>query len=245
MLIHSIVACFSTQDMIPTNEFIKQKFIVFNTQFFDSKLPMLPFRATKARSYLAQIACKKERSLLRGTRFFDFTFRFSTCFDLTETELEDIILHEMIHYYILYNNIHDTSAHGKIFRSMMNDINRRYNRNIRVSYKLSNDNIKSDKRVRRHLVCISHFADGRCGITVASRSRIFQLWENIPKIKGVAYCEWFLSRDTFFNRYPRSLTPRIYIVKEEDFSTHIVDALPLEKSGDTIHPRTKVISHKN
>ena len=223
--------------MIPTTDFVRQKFIDFNALYFDNRLPKLPFCATKARTYMAQIACRRERSLLRGTRFTDFRFRFSTRFDLSETEIEDIILHEMIHYHILYNNIHDTSTHGRVFQQMMYDFNRRHNRHIRISYKLTEAQHENDQQVRRHLICISHFSDGRHGITIATQSRIFQLWNNLPQIPGIVSCEWYVSTDTFFNRYPRSLTPKIYRIKEEDLTTHLAGALPLEKYGNTIRVR--------
>jgi len=55
--------------------------------------------------------------------YFGFVFRISTVIDLPEREVEDTILHEMIHYYILSNQMQDTSAHGEIFMRMMKDIN--------------------------------------------------------------------------------------------------------------------------
>ena len=44
-----------------------------------------------------------------------------------------MLLHEMIHYYIAYNNIQDTAPHGDVFKAMMNRLNREYGWNMKVS----------------------------------------------------------------------------------------------------------------
>lgn len=43
-------------------------------------------------------------------RYENYCIRISTAFDLSERELEDVGIHEMVHYYIAVNNIRDTSA---------------------------------------------------------------------------------------------------------------------------------------
>ena len=44
----------------------------------------------------------------------------------------------MIHYYIAYKGIRDSSAHGKIFRSLMSVVNTRHGRHVSVSVKQRN-----------------------------------------------------------------------------------------------------------
>ena len=56
-----------------------------------------------------------------GTKYYDFKLRINKRIDLPEQEIEDIIIHEMIHYHIAYNGIKDTSTHGRVF---MNKISR-------------------------------------------------------------------------------------------------------------------------
>lgn len=121
--------------MIPTCDYVQRRFDEFNAQCFGGELRPIPVRLSRARSFLGQIAYRRERRLFRRDRFADFTLRISTHFDLPEDVLDDVILHEMIHYSILSRQIKDTSAHGRLFRSMMNDINSRFGRHITVSYR--------------------------------------------------------------------------------------------------------------
>lgn len=61
----------------------------------------------------------------------------NTRIELSEDEIEDTIIHEMIHYYIGYNQLEDTSAHGAIFQQVMNAINEKYGRHLSISHKSS------------------------------------------------------------------------------------------------------------
>lgn len=77
---------------------------------------------------------KRRRLLGGGMENYDFKLQISTQIDLSECELEDTIIHEMIHYYIGVHQWRDTSAHGRLFRQMMNDINERFGRQVTVSH---------------------------------------------------------------------------------------------------------------
>lgn len=54
---------------------------------------------------------------------------------MPENEWEDILIHEMIHYFIAYQGLNDNAPHGKLFREKMNEINTKYHRNISISRK--------------------------------------------------------------------------------------------------------------
>lgn len=124
--------------MIPTLDFVQKRFDEFNTLVFESSLPPVTIKMSHAKSYLGKLQFRRQRSLFRITpRFTDFVMRFSTMYNLTEAEWEDVILHEMIHYFIASRGVRDTSAHGKIFRRYMADINTRFDRHLRISYKLT------------------------------------------------------------------------------------------------------------
>jgi predicted SprT family Zn-dependent metalloprotease len=69
--------------------------------------------------------------------------RINVKIDLPEEVVQDTILHEMIHYSIAVKQIRDTSAHGKLFRAEMARINAEGNRHIRISYRLSPEQIAS------------------------------------------------------------------------------------------------------
>ena len=121
--------------MKATIPYVEKKFEEFNQLIFDGKLPKLPIELSDAKSFLGLCVYKKRRTLLGKVVCYDFKLRINTRIDLDEAEVEDIIIHEMIHYYIGYNGIVDSSAHGRVFRQLMMEINERYGRHIRVSHK--------------------------------------------------------------------------------------------------------------
>ena len=120
--------------MIPDIAFIQRAYDKFNALCFEGALPPIPFKLTRARTFLGKVAYKVKRGVFTGPKIKDCCMRISTSFDLPEAEWEDVIIHEMIHYYILVNGLRDTSTHGQIFRRMMNDINLKYGRHITVRY---------------------------------------------------------------------------------------------------------------
>lgn len=121
--------------MVATIPYIEGKFNEYNGLIFNGELPAIPIKLSKAKTSLGQLAFKRRRTWYGRTVYSDFRLRVSTHFDLPENELEDIIIHEMIHYYIFVNRLKDKSAHGSLFRQMMKDINTRYGRNISISRK--------------------------------------------------------------------------------------------------------------
>ncbi|MCM1079609.1 MAG: SprT-like domain-containing protein [Bacteroidales bacterium] len=121
--------------MIATVPYIQQKFQEYNTLMFNGKLPELTIRLSKARTLLGQLAFKRKRTWYGRVVHYDFRLRISVRFDLPEDELDDVIIHEMIHYYIIVNKLKDKSAHGPLFRKMMKAINTQYGRNMSISRK--------------------------------------------------------------------------------------------------------------
>lgn len=134
--------------MTPTVEYVESKIKFFNDLVFGSCLPPIPVKLSRARTYLGRVQFRVRRNLFgRVTGCTDFLMRISVAYDFPERELEDVILHEMIHYYIAWKGLRDKSAHGPLFRSYMNRINRDFGRNVRISYKAAQtDFIKDHER---------------------------------------------------------------------------------------------------
>ena len=220
--------------MKATVEYVKQKFQEYNDLCFGGILKPLPIRLSSARTFLGQVSYRREKNPDGTWHYFGFIFRINTLIDLSENEVEDVIIHEMIHYYILSNQIQDTSIHGVVFTRMMKEINAKYNRHITVSHKVTKEERDNDTRVRQHLVCVVRLRNNQRGIAIAARSRIFQLWDEIPRIPSVAECSWYVSTDPFFNRYPRVQSLKIYTIAPEELESHLEGAKPLVKAGNTI-----------
>ena len=125
--------------MKPTIQYIQQKVDEFNRQMFDGKLSPVPVSLSNAKTYLGLCVYKRRRKFFGGVEKYDFRLRFSTRIDLPENEVEDTIIHELIHYYIGVNNLKDSSAHGKLFRSIMCSINKKFGRRLTISHKCTSE----------------------------------------------------------------------------------------------------------
>ncbi|WP_051525019.1 SprT-like domain-containing protein [Segatella albensis] len=118
--------------MVVTESWIKKEFIKFNSLYFDGKLPMPIIKLSHARTQLGALAYKNEWLLGRRIRCFDYTIKLSTYYDMTERQAQNILIHEMIHYYIAYFRIRDSRPHGVKFQKMASDLNRKYGWEIKA-----------------------------------------------------------------------------------------------------------------
>ena len=118
--------------MISTIPYIEAKFDEFNKLIFGGELPRIPIVLGRATRVVGAFSCKVRRNFWGKKEYFDLKLRFSKKFDLPENELEDVIIHEMIHYYIRFKGLKDEGSHGPIYVKIMNEINQKFGRNIRL-----------------------------------------------------------------------------------------------------------------
>jgi len=220
--------------MKATIPYAEKKFSEFNELYFEALLPPIPIQLTKARTFLGKVTYKGVRDFFGNiVKNKDFLMKISCSFDLPENELEDVIIHEMIHYYIAWRNIRDTGVHGQVFRQMMTQINRNYGRNVSCRY---NGDTKpelssSSRAAVGRIVCVSCFTDGRYGLTVCATTKAYELKRSLPRYFPLRAMSWFYSEDAFFHKFPRSKTPKIYKVVKSDLDLHLRDARVLEWKG--------------
>ena len=225
--------------MKPTIEDITRMFNEFNSQIFDNQLKPLPIRIGNTKSSLGSIHFKRRKKLFGKEELYDFSLHISVRFDLQESEIEDVIIHEMIHYYILSRQIRDTSPHGKIFKQMMNAINAKYNRHITISKRTTRENAPADMRIKIHYICVATLNDGRTGLLVSARTRVFEMWRNIPQQFPVSNVTWYVSKEPYFNQFPNALKPRLFIVDKATLTEHLQSAAELINDGHRIMPKAK------
>lgn len=221
--------------MRATLDYVKRKFDEYNIMIFEWRLTKPPFSLSRSYTRLGGVKCLRTPSGRGKWHFSRFDFTISGVRDVDEAVLEDTIIHEMIHYWILSNQMQDSSSHGRIFRQKKEEINRRFGRHIRVSLRDKDlSDSEQEQRVRNHLICISRLRDGRLGITIATKSRIFELWDAMEKWDSVTQCKWYISQDPFYNRYRRSSTVKAYLITEEELNAHRADFKELVRYGDQI-----------
>ncbi len=210
-----------------TQDFIEAKFNEYNTTIFRDELPQLPLRLVNSRTDVGKFRYLRE--MVAGKMVITpLSLDFSVSFDLPQAELEDTIIHEMIHYTIAHHRWVDTSAHGKIFRQLMASINERFGRHITISRRTTFDESPRSTALRPHYFAISQFDDGTHGITVCAKTRIFDIYRALKFMPQIKEIKWYFSSDPYFNRYRNSLTAKVYkIVRPEEGEAAIAAATPL------------------
>ena len=127
--------------MIISERHLLSSFYLYNDEYFGGKLPFPKFKIKHSYRTLGLFSCEYDED---GT-MFNQTIEMSDNYDYTESQLRDIIVHEMIHYYLAYMGIDTECSHGSEFRKMADDFNRRYRMNITSTIDLTPYNIRGDK----------------------------------------------------------------------------------------------------
>lgn len=226
--------------MTPTQEYVQEQFNHYNALIFEGKLPPVRIVMSRGQRYLGKLEYRTVNAMFGMVRKHDsFLMRISCAKEMTQDEWDDVIIHEMIHYYIAFFNIKDRSAHGPVFRSMMQDINTRFGRHIVISHKLT----EPDTRVRKHIVCVSVMPGGEYGISVfnaatpavkGSRRQLTMAEKCIPALPrfyNVREMRIYSTENIFFNRFPHSRSPKIYKVNEEELFSALEGASELVFNG--------------
>lgn len=234
--------------MKATIPYIEKKFEEFNRLMFDGRLPKLPVELSDAKTFLGICVYKKRRTLLGKTVCYDFKLRINTRIDLDEAEVEDIIIHEMIHYYIGYHGIVDTSAHGRVFREMMKGINERFGRHIKVSHRPTQEQKEQlcGNRRRWRMVAFVVFKDGRTGIKVLPRivEKVVNYYNVMDRESCIERIEMYMTDDVFFNRYPSSSALRVHYIDRAEAERHLAGAERWVCDGVTASPLRSQLSAK-
>ena len=208
--------------MTPTVEYLEERFDTFNRMCFDGALPRIPIKLSHARTFVGRLIYRPVRDWRgRVVRREDFVLRISTYFDLPEAEIEDTLIHEMIHYWIAWKGIKDTSSHGKEFRRIMKEINALHGRHLTISHKSTPEEQDRDTRVRDHYFCVSQLADGRTALTVAAQPCIARIQRAFRWSPTVRSQTWYHSRDPWFNRYTHCRSPKIFPVDPAVLQPHL------------------------
>lgn len=198
--------------MKATLKFLKDRFDIFNHDIFRNTLPRPLMHISSARSFMGQFKAEKE-NIQKGRETYHITL--SNRYDLEERVLEDVVIHEMIHYLIHIKRIKDTSSHGTQFRKLMNEINQYFGRNITVSHRCSKKELESDSQKTHSIVCLCTMTDGRKLVSKVSQSKVFEIHRALQDWEKVEKEEWYWVYGSYFNRYRRVLTPRLFSVDEE------------------------------
>lgn len=207
--------------MIPTLPFLRETFDRFNLLCFQGSLPSVTLQLGRSRRTIGLFSCRNRTPLLR----------FSTQWDLPVEVWEDTVIHEMIHLAIWHSGKRDSSAHGRLFRQWMADINATHGRHITISHRCTPEEREAmvDTRRRLHVVALVFFKDGRTGLKLLpQKAESIARYHRGLKLSGrVTRIEFFLSLDPWFNRFPTSSALNVIFRDEAEVRSHLTDATPI------------------
>ena len=219
--------------MRPTLDYIKSKFEYYNKLCFDGMLPMPPIRLNMRYGIMGVTKSEVTRTPEGKLHYDNISIEISVRQDLPEEEYIDTLVHEMIHYYIEYNNIQDNSPHGRVFKEKMDYIQSRFGIKITIAFDPSDEYLVNTITHARY-VCVAEFEDERMGIAVVAKNRIFLLWDAIPLLKGVKTVNWYVSNRAIFEKYPVMVSPGLIIEDSDKIHHYLTGAKQLERNNDTI-----------
>lgn len=189
-------------------------FSLFNDRYFNGRLPMPVIAVGNSRTRLGSMSWKrKKRQLFKSDD--SYVIRVSNYFDMDETHYKNVLLHEMIHLCIVHRKIRDTSAHGVVFRKMMESINAD-GWEISVSTRIGDEvkrNTKANKRPKIVLAAVT--AEGKHVLSVVNPRYAATLNRIMEASKDVSCFSWHISDDDYFTSFPMVRTTKGRVVTPE------------------------------
>lgn len=158
--------------MIITISEIEKEFNKWNGIIFNNELPTPHFEVCHAKSFLGQF---QWRNVLNTEVY---KIRISTFFDRPYEYYVNTIVHEMLHFYIRYNKIKDTSSHGKIWKQKAAEISKKYGLNIARTSPTGggiSEAVIEKKKQRKNFhetVIVCKLNDGRLGAAVLPLTKL-------------------------------------------------------------------------
>lgn len=218
--------------MIINTEWIAQQFDIFNALYFDKVLPTPLFLMSKTKTKLGWFSHKKHLTI-RGFRSYDYKIGMSTHYQFSERQAQNILLHEMIHFYIAFKNIKDKSAHGPVFKHFMNKFNTEFGWELTISvntkdYK-TNETIGSSKakKIKERLILGIEQNDGTCFLSVVNPHYALKIQNDIKRTTHkLKYC-WYKSSDERFSNFSTVRSLRGVKTTREEFEEIIKTLQPV------------------
>jgi len=114
--------------MIANWNTMPQMFNECNKKYINGTLPSPKYGLMNKLNVLARFEYNKNKKGKNPIKWQEI--KFSDCYDFPENSFRDLMVHELIHYYIAWNGIKDNKEHGKEFMRIANELNTKYNLNV-------------------------------------------------------------------------------------------------------------------
>lgn len=107
-----------------------------NEKYFEGKLPIPQFDLLHSFRTCGYFNCDYEQGWFSRT-LYNFRISMTDYYDFTPRQFEDILVHEMIHYYLACTGQDRKCRHGKKFKEMAERLNNQYGLHIVTEVDLS------------------------------------------------------------------------------------------------------------
>ncbi len=214
--------------MRPTLQQIIDKFHHFNHLIFEDKLPLPEIRQTtdiyRAGCTICNVVRYPDGRITRS----GWVIRISVRFDRSESHYDNVLVHEMIHYYIGYNNLKDNDSHGDLFVRMMNEINEKFGMGIQVRGVFSDEDI-SQLRPRQRFFCIVRMEDGQIAFQVIAKNKVLEVWDFYKTVPDIQEITWYTSLNPRLGFAPLTTGPHLFFIDEASLPELLEGAVPLSR----------------
>lgn len=122
--------------MVANIQNIQLAFNKCNEKYFECKLPIPMFDLLHSFRTCGYCQCDYEQGWFSRT-LYNFRISMTDYYDFTPKQFEDILVHEMIHYYLAYFGIDKSCSHGREFKKMAKRLNQAYGLNITKTLDMS------------------------------------------------------------------------------------------------------------
>lgn len=208
-----------------TVKILREWFSCFNTEYFDGRLPEPRLLVSRARTLMGQFRCKKIRKgWLRGSQLTDFTIQVSDFYDLSERDYQQTLLHEMIHYYIAYTSVRDTSAHGRLFRQEAARINHAGGWNITISERRRTLTVRKEHQRKQSLLLLLKTEDGKFYVSAVNPNYRTIIDRQARMAKVIEEYHWTVSGDSRYSTLPLSRSLRGRRISESEYLQIILNS---------------------
>jgi hypothetical protein len=111
---------------------IFNRFEDYNEKYLDGVLPTPSFELMKSFKYFGLFECE-----IGEIYIDDPVIKISENYDYTDEQLRDVIVHEMIHYYLAYTGIDIELSHGSEFKKEAKRLNEEYGLHVTKRFDMS------------------------------------------------------------------------------------------------------------
>lgn len=167
-----------------------------------------------AKSYMGLFQRKTTKSGLFRRHTADFIIIYQQSEDIDPRTIDETLVHEMIHQYIIQNKLRDTTSHGSLFRDFMTRINHTFPDELTISIRRK-IKPKEGEGEKNHTLLILYKENGECFCCKLNPKKAGWFISEIERHKNdsqiSSYC-LCTSRDMYFNSFS-ACTRRLHGVR--------------------------------